>query len=57
MTAEPDESLADLGARADDTWVPTHRAVMNGLFSNHVFSGGELAKIARSEPYESPEEN
>lgn len=57
MTAEPDESLVDLGARADDTWVPTHRAVMNGLFSNHVFSGGELAKIARSEPYESPEEN
>jgi predicted Zn-dependent protease len=57
VTAEPDESLADLGARADDTWVPTRRAVMNGLFSNHVFSGGELAKIARSEPYESPEEH
>jgi len=56
VTAAPDESLADLGARADDTWVPTRRAVMNGLFSNHVFSGGELAKIARSEPYESAEE-
>jgi len=56
VTAEPDESLADLGARAEDTWVPTRRAVMNGLFSNHVFSGGELAKIARSEPYESVEE-
>ena len=57
VTAEPDESLTDLGARADDTWVPTRRALMNGLFSNHVFSGGELAKIARSEPYESAEEH
>ncbi len=57
VTAEPDESLTDLGARADDTWVPTRRAVMNGLFSNHVFSGGELVKIARSEPYLSAEEH
>jgi predicted Zn-dependent protease len=57
VTANPDESLTDLGARAGDSWVPTRRAVMNGLFSNHIFSGGELAKIARSEPYEPTEAN
>lgn len=51
VTAQPNESLTTLGDRAGDTWVPTRRSVMNGLFSNHVFQGGELAKIARSEPY------
>ena len=56
VTAEPDESLTDLGTRAGDTWVPTRRAVMNGLFSNHVFSGGALAKIPRSERFEQTEE-
>jgi predicted Zn-dependent protease len=53
IEAEPNESLVELGTRAGDTWVPTRRAVMNGLFSNHVFQGSELAKIARSEPYHS----
>jgi predicted Zn-dependent protease len=53
IEAEQNESLVELGTRAGDTWVPTRRALMNGLFSNHVFSGGELAKIARLEPYDS----
>ena len=27
-------------------------ALQNALFSNHVFAGGELVKIARLEPYD-----
>jgi predicted Zn-dependent protease len=51
-TAEAGESLAELGRRAHDTWVPTDRALVNGLFSNHVFAAGELVKVARSEAFE-----
>ncbi len=51
VVAEPGESLADLGRRAEDTWVVTDRALVNGLFSNHSFEGGELIKVARSEAF------
>jgi len=52
VAAEPGESLADLGRRAEDTWVLTDRALVNGLFSNHSFEGGELVKVARSEAFD-----
>ncbi len=52
VAAESGESLADLGSRAEDTWGLTDRALVNGLFSNHSFDGGELVKVARSEVFE-----
>jgi predicted Zn-dependent protease len=54
VEAEAGESLADLGRRTEDTWVPTDRALVNGLLSNHVFAGGELVKVARSEAFPFP---
>jgi predicted Zn-dependent protease len=52
VTAEPDETIAQLGERVGDSWVPTHRAIVNGLFSHHVFAGGERVKVALVEPFE-----
>jgi len=50
-TARPGEDLAALGRRTGNDWDPTTTAVYNGLFSDHRFAGGELVKIAISEPY------
>jgi predicted Zn-dependent protease len=51
VKAQPDESLADLGPRTQDSWSIADRALFNALFSNHVFAGGELVKTSRAEPY------
>jgi len=52
VTAQSDESLANLGPRTQDTWTPAERALWNGLFSNHVFEGGELVKISHAVEFE-----
>ena len=40
-----------LGRRAGNAWDPSRTAILNGVFTNHRFRGGELVKIARVEPY------
>jgi predicted Zn-dependent protease len=51
VEARAGEDLVALGNRTDNAWDPSHTAVLNGIFANHRFEGGELVKIARVEPY------
>jgi len=51
VEARAGEDLVALGKRTDNSWEPSRTAVLNGIFSNHRFEGGELVKIARVEPY------
>jgi predicted Zn-dependent protease len=51
VKALPEESLVDLGERTHSAWRPTRAAVYNGVFSDHLFKGGEQVKIASVEPY------
>lgn len=50
-TARPGEDLVALGERTGNAWDPANTAVYNGIFVNHRFAGGELVKIAQSQPY------
>jgi len=56
VEALPDESLASFGRRTANTWSPANSALMNALFSNHVFQGGEIVKISRAETFVSSRE-
>jgi predicted Zn-dependent protease len=49
--ARSGEDLAALGRRTGNAWDPSRTAVLNGVFANHRFQGGEPVKIARVEPY------
>jgi predicted Zn-dependent protease len=51
VEARAGEDLVALGNRTDNAWDPSRTAVLNGIFANHRFQGGELVKIARVEPY------
>ena len=51
VEARSGEDLVALGRRADNAWDPGRTAVLNGVFTDHRFEGGELVKIARVEPY------
>jgi predicted Zn-dependent protease len=51
VTALANEDLAELGRRTGNAWDTSRTAVLNDIFSNHRFEGGELVKIARVEPY------
>ena len=51
VTALRGEDLEALARRAGNDWDPTRTAVYNGIFTTHRFSGGELVKVARVEPY------
>ncbi|MEE8473800.1 MAG: M48 family metalloprotease [Myxococcota bacterium] len=51
VKALPDEDLVALGLRTGNGWGPQRTAVLNGISSNTRFQGGELLKIAHSEPY------
>jgi predicted Zn-dependent protease len=53
-TARAGESFPELGARAGNLWSPADTAVMNALFVDHRFAGGETVKVARTEPYAGP---
>lgn len=48
------ETLAAFGRRAETTWSPAYSAMMNALFTDHVFGGGEIVKISRAEPFVAP---
>jgi predicted Zn-dependent protease len=43
-----------LTRRTKNAWSVSETAVYNGMFANQRFRGGELVKIAVSEPYVSP---
>lgn len=51
VKAKPGESLESLTARTQSTLAPIRLAVLNGLFVDSAFRGGERIKIARSVPY------
>jgi predicted Zn-dependent protease len=51
VEARSGEDLAALGRRTGNAWDPSRTAVLNGVFADHRFEGGELVKIARVEPY------
>lgn len=51
VEARAGEDLVALGSRTGNAWDPSRTAVLNGIFANHRFEGGELVKIARVEPY------
>jgi predicted Zn-dependent protease len=50
-TARAGEGLAEIGKRSGNAWSINDTAVMNGVFANHRFAGGEQVKVARVEPY------
>ena len=50
-TAWPGEDLASLSTRTGSSFELADLAATNGIFVNHRFTGGELVKIARTEPY------
>ena len=49
--ARSGEDLVALGRRTGNAWDPSRTAILNGVFTNHRFQGGELVKIARVQPY------
>ena len=51
VEAKPGEDIAALGKRSENAWDVYTTAVHNGLVASHRFKGGELVKIARTEPY------
>ncbi len=51
VRALPDETITALSQRADNAWGPGRTAVLNGLFVDNRFEGGEIVKIARAVPY------
>jgi len=53
VRARPDETLTELSERTGNILPPLPTAVLNALFTNHVFDGGELVKIARADAPES----
>jgi predicted Zn-dependent protease len=51
VEARAGESLLELNRRTSNVWDSSQAAVGNGLIRDHRFEGGELVKVARSEPY------
>jgi predicted Zn-dependent protease len=51
VKAEPGESLESLSRRSRNAWGRGPTAVANGVKWGHQFSGGELVKVADSQPY------
>jgi predicted Zn-dependent protease len=59
VQARRGEDLPGLGVRTGNAWNTTSTAIHNGVFTDHRYQGGELVKVAISEPYvpkESPPE-
>jgi predicted Zn-dependent protease len=50
-TANPGETLADLGHRTNNIWSPAYAAMINHISEEKRLGAGELIKIAREEPY------
>ena len=51
VKANQGEDIASLDRRTTNAWDLETTAVYNGIFAIHRFSGGELVKITREEPY------
>jgi predicted Zn-dependent protease len=52
VTARPGDNLDTLSERTRNAWDAQRTAVLNGVYADVHFEGGELVKIARAEPYE-----
>ena len=52
VSARSGENIETLSRRTSNVWTTSETAVYNGIFTNHVFGGGELVKVARFEPVE-----
>jgi predicted Zn-dependent protease len=50
-TAMSGDGFKSLGKRTGNSWSEGNTAMMNGLFVDHRFRGGELVKIVRRERY------
>jgi hypothetical protein len=50
VSARSGEDLTTLSRRTGNVWSLAETAVYNRVFSNHIFGGRELVKIARVEP-------
>ncbi len=53
VSAREGETIEELSKRTRNAMPILPTAVLNGLFTDHRFEGGELVKIARAEPYPS----
>jgi predicted Zn-dependent protease len=51
VEARRGEDLPSLGERTENAWNPTSTAIHNGVFTDHRYDGGEMVKVAVSEPY------
>ena len=54
MKAQPGESLESLSQRSDNAWDQGRTVAANGIDWRHQIDGGELVKVAGSEPYTTP---
>ncbi len=50
-TAREGERLSTLSKRVGNEWTLPDTAVLNALQGDHTFTGGELVKVARDEPW------
>ena len=53
VTAKRGEDLKSLNKRTGNAWNVGNTAVMNGIFADHEFRGGELVKVVRRHHYRS----
>jgi len=51
VEARPGESLSDLSSRTGNQWPINRTAVMNHMFATDTLEGGQLVKVAVSQPY------
>jgi predicted Zn-dependent protease len=51
VRAKQGETLETLNQRTENAMPVLPTSVLNGLFTNHRFEGGEFVKIARAEPF------
>jgi predicted Zn-dependent protease len=51
VKADPGEDITTLSRRTNNVWNRAGTAVGNGVLPSHRFKGGELVKIARTEPW------
>jgi predicted Zn-dependent protease len=49
--ARPGETIQRLSKRSGNAWNVSDTAIYNAIFVDHIFKGGELVKISKSERY------
>ena len=51
VKAQAGEGIGDFSRRTHNEWTLQQTAVMNGIFANEKLAGGQLMKVAISQPY------